>query len=586
MDQYYESSESEEERKTTCSTSSEPSSSEDPSSSSNAESSDSEEEDHANNNLEPTATGNRRVRGAGVVRRVRSRGGRGRGVTGKAKAPKAKKPNPWKTWNESPFTPVDPVFDQVPGPKIDFPDDIKGFVEIFLTNELIDLITLQTNLYARQYIGERPNSYREKQWRPVTNEEIVQFLAITILIGVHGLPGLQDYWSTDGLFYNPVFHASMGRNRYQLILKFIHFNDNSGYNADDPDRDRLYKVRPLLDYLIKRFQEVYYPTREISIDEQLLKFKGRLQFKQYIPNKRSRFGIKFFTLCDKKGYVYNTTIYAGKQTAADDVNVGKSGAIVLKLLDPILNNGHQLFIDNWYTSLKLLVNLMTKNTSACGTVRRDRGEFPSSFTKTKLKNRGDTIHLSYNNILALRYKDKSDVFFLSTMHRPKLSSVNKRDRDGNPIMKEQLIIDYNINMGFVDKNDQIVGQHTMVRKSQKWTTKVAFHLIEEAIFNAYVIYQDSPQKKMTFLDFKMAFVRQVLTEIPAVQSVLDRPLTAVQHYPQKVPVTNPKYTSPTKRCVFCYKQGVRSQSRYECDTCIGNPGLCIDPCFKMYHQEH
>ena len=94
------------------------------------------------------------------------------------------------------------------------------------------------------------------------------------------------------------------------------------------------------------------------------------------------------------------------------------------------------------------------------------------------------------------------------------------------------------------------------------------------------------KRRWPFFDFKMAFVRQVLIEIPAVQSVHDRPLTAVQHYPQKIPVTNPKYASPTKRCVFCYKHGVRSQSRYECNTCIGNPGLWINPCFKMYHQEH
>jgi len=480
MDQYsesVESNEADEAKESAKSTSSEYDSSSEGSSSSSSANSSADEEDaenDANENPEPAVTGLHRVRGAGVIRRgVRCRGGRGRGVTGKAKAPKTKKPNLWKTWNESPFTPVDPVFDQSPGPKIDFSDDIKGFVKMFLTDELIELITSQTNLYARQYTADRANSFRENQWRPVTNEEIVQFIAITILIGIHGLPGLQDYWSNDGLLHNPVFHASMGRNRYQLILKFLHFNDNSRYDPNDPQRDRLYKIRPLLDYLVKRFQEVYYPSREISIDEQLLKFKGQLHFKQYIPNKRSRFGIKLFTLCDKSGYVYNTTVYAGKSTAVDDVNLGKSGAIVLEMMEPLLNKGHQLFIDNWYTSLKLLLNLMTQNTSACGTVRRDRGQFPSSFTKTKLQNRGETIHLTYNKILALRYKDKKDVFFLSTMHRPKLLSVNKRGRDGNPIMKEQLIIDYNNNMGFVDKNDQIVGQHTMVRKSHKWTTKIA-----------------------------------------------------------------------------------------------------------------
>ena len=40
--------------------------------------------------------------------------------------------------------------------------------------------------------------------------------------------------------------------------------------------------------------------------------KGRLGFKQYIPNKRARFGIKMFSLCEVSGYLCNSFVYLGK----------------------------------------------------------------------------------------------------------------------------------------------------------------------------------------------------------------------------------------------------------------------------------
>jgi len=104
----------------------------------------------------------------------------------------------------------------------------------------------------------------------------------------------------------------MSRNRYQLISKFLHFADNRRWNPTDPNRDKLFKVRPLLDHMNRKFQEVYVPSKNVAIDEQLLLYKGNLQFKMYIPMKRSRFGIKFFTLCDKYGYNYNTECYRKK----------------------------------------------------------------------------------------------------------------------------------------------------------------------------------------------------------------------------------------------------------------------------------
>jgi hypothetical protein len=51
---------------------------------------------------------------------------------------------------------------------------------------------------------------------------------------------------------------------------------------------------------------VYIPEREVSVDESLMTWKGRLFWKVCIPSKRAIFGIKSFELCEAKfGYVWN-----------------------------------------------------------------------------------------------------------------------------------------------------------------------------------------------------------------------------------------------------------------------------------------
>ena len=72
----------------------------------------------------------------------------------------------------------------------------------------------------------------------------------------------------------------MSRNRYQSILEFLDFNDNMFYDAADPDQDCLFKVRPLIEHLVKRFKEAYFPSHKISIDEELMFWKIRLRLKQ------------------------------------------------------------------------------------------------------------------------------------------------------------------------------------------------------------------------------------------------------------------------------------------------------------------
>ena len=136
----------------------------------------------------------------------------------------------------------------------------------------------------------------------------------------------------------------MPRNQFQSMTEFLHFNDNSKYDIHDPTRDRLYKVRPVVEYLFGKFKAVYTPYKNLLIDEKLLLWKGRLRFKQYIPKKISRFGKKMFSLCEVSGYLWNSFVYLGKEAIMPNEEqeyikkLGKSGAVVPKLMADLYGN--------------------------------------------------------------------------------------------------------------------------------------------------------------------------------------------------------------------------------------------------------
>ena len=96
-----------------------------------------------------------------------------------------------------------------------------------------------------------------------------------------------------------------------------------------------------------------------------------------------------------------------------------------------------------------------------------RGSFPREFIEKKKMTRGESNYIvKENKLLALRVRDSKDVYFLSTIHSPKLVPT-KRRRTGEVIMKQDANHSYNLYMGFVDKLDSVILQNTLVRKSHK-----------------------------------------------------------------------------------------------------------------------
>lgn len=503
-------------------------------------------------------------------------------------------------WQErSTYDPQVEPFSAHSGVSISIPDTATP-IEIlkeFLTDELIAMIVTETNRYAEKYINSETVSSKSRVvgWKPITEEDMWNFLALTLLMGVSRKPSIPDYWSTNPLFYNSTFTTTMPRNQYQLIQKFLHFAPNSPDEGDE--EDRLSKIRPVVEYLVSRFQQVYTLERDVCIDEQ------RLLKTHDTPLYRSQStGIKMFSLRDSSGYLWNTEIYAGKNdmlsmdTAPADLGAsgGKPGSIVVRLLQPLLGKGYRIITDSCFTSPILFQYLHDHQTAACGQLKKYKGaNLSSSFSSGKL-NQGESRHRTNGNVLASRFLNgNKEAYVLTTMYKPDelTTESKKRDKAGKKILKNRVLVEYSSLTKAVIKNNDTINSYSSVRGSHKWTTKVVLQYIEEAIMNAYIVYtklnSDNTNKTMRFSDFKLTLVTSMIShsdDLRDHQQNRSLPRNQGRHYLEHIPVTGKK-TRPTKKCAHCSsKQQSRKETRYQCADCHLHPALCLIPCFKEYHS--
>ena len=208
--------------------------------------------------------------------------------------------------------------------------------------------------------GSDNTSY--KQVKKITQAEIQQVIGLILYMGIHKLPQRHMYWANTT--FVPLIANCMPRNRFEEILSVLHFNNNQEAitDASDPNYDKLYKIKPLIDHFRSCFKEAVTPETMQAIDEMMVPFKGRHGVKQYMPKKPGKWGYKMWCRAGMSGYVYDFEV-VGSQDAKgppSGVNTGKFGEsenVVLRLSNALEKNKHQLFFDNFFSSPELMVHL-------------------------------------------------------------------------------------------------------------------------------------------------------------------------------------------------------------------------------------
>lgn len=167
----------------------------------------------------------------------------------------------------------------------------------------------------------------------------------------------------------------------------------------------------------QKLQSLNHPDKELALDESLLLFRERLSFRQYIKSKKARYGIKFYALTTHDRYILNFIIYEGKNTLQEDGSESKTEKLVMKLMQPYLDKGHELYMDNYYNSIGLSKKLLQCKTHTTGTLRKDRKENPKTLFKKHVK-KGDHFWQRKGHVYASIWKDKRVVHMITTKHHP------------------------------------------------------------------------------------------------------------------------------------------------------------------------
>ena len=124
----------------------------------------------------------------------------------------------------------------------------------------------------------------------------------------------------------------------------------------------------------------FSPGRDISINEGLVLLKERLSFQQYIKSKRARFGIKLYQFCTSNGILLDFIVYHGN--IAPQLIEMEEGALITEripatLTERYFGKGHDLYIDNFYTSVRLENYLIENGTNVKGTIRENQKTVPT-----------------------------------------------------------------------------------------------------------------------------------------------------------------------------------------------------------------
>ena len=381
------------------------------------------------------------------------------------------------------------------------------FFQLYFTPGLVDEIVQHTNTYAYIEIAKENSNklcYTESDgsWCDTNPNEILRLIGILIYFGLVPIKGASDYyWSTATLFHGLWARSFMPRLRFRALMALLYVVDP----LNEPAGNKLRKVLGFINFLKGRFKALYQPRQHVAIDERMVKSRHRSGIRQYIRDKPTKWGIKYWVLADSSNaYVVDFNIYAGRAEGGISQH-GLAYDVVRKLMLDYEGQGYHLFCDNFYSSVTLARHLYERGILYTGTILETRRDFPASMKGgkkwAKSKPRGAMRWARDPPVLALQWLDNKVVSMISTSANAndKVQAIRKATVGGvwdpyRRVDQPQVIHDYNHFMNAVDRSDQVVATHSVHRRSMRWWKAVFFDAIDTAVVNSFILFTEHRRK--------------------------------------------------------------------------------------------
>jgi hypothetical protein len=192
-----------------------------------------------------------------------------------------------------------------------------------------------------------------------------------------------EIWSPDSPDHMDWASATMTREKFQLISAKITFDNVS--NRNSRAHDKFYKISDIFRIFVNNCRDGLSPGKDLTVDEEFYGFRERCSFRQYMPSKPSRYGIKYFCCVDlETSYLLNLEIYLGKTMKNQRRATNLAENIVLRLTKPYFNEAiRNVTRDNYFTSIPLASKLNQKRINLIGTLRCNKAEIPDEFLPYK-----------------------------------------------------------------------------------------------------------------------------------------------------------------------------------------------------------
>ena len=121
-----------------------------------------------------------------------------------------------------------------------------------------------------------------------------RFGTVLLLLGITGVQSYTKAWNSRNTQCILRLNEHMTRNRFEAIASFFHIFT--------PEEENSFGDNPLRKIL---------PLQQLSCDERMVKSKARTRFRQYMKDKPSKWGFKYWVLYNPTAYTINFDLYCG-----------------------------------------------------------------------------------------------------------------------------------------------------------------------------------------------------------------------------------------------------------------------------------
>lgn len=179
-------------------------------------------------------------------------------------------------------------------------DTIPEFWDILFDSQILDIIVDCTNHKIADFCSKLVANRKEKfSYHRETNlNEIRAFIGLLYHSGL---------WKSNHVCAEKLWDKKNGMTIYRCVMSYKRFcflsaNLRFDYQETRDRNDRFSPIRKIWEIFIENCQQNYKPSKECTVDEQLLSFRGRCIFRMYIKSKPDKYGLKIITLNDAETF--------------------------------------------------------------------------------------------------------------------------------------------------------------------------------------------------------------------------------------------------------------------------------------------